>query len=123
MAWDEQRRMRGAHGQDTAKLAGMSPRSPEAAPPPSGMEPGESGWEHWGRRFGWLVAVGLSVTALLVSVIALSSAGPTGAGFRHGGRGTFAVPGNGNGNGFQTPQQNQPAFPAGPGYGQGYGSR
>ncbi len=112
--------MRDAQGEDTAKIAGVP-----SGPPSSGAESGESGWEHWGRRFGWLVAVGLSVTALLVSVIALSSAGSTNAAFRHGGRGMFAVPGNGlgNGPGSQAPQQNQPAFPGGRGYGQGFGSR
>ncbi len=121
MAWDEQRRMRDSTGQDTAKIAGVPPASPDAAPPPPGGGSGAPGWEHWGRRFGWMVAVGLSVTALLISVIALATTGPSEAGFRHDGRGMFGGQryGYGNGSGTQDPQQSQPVFPGG----QGYGSR
>jgi len=119
MAWDEQRHMRDPAGQDTAQIAGVPPASPDGAPPPTGRGSGEPGWEHWGRRFGWMLAVGLSVTALLVSVIALATAGPSDAGFRHDGRGMFGGPGSGYGNrsGTQNPQQSQPVFPGGQGYG------
>jgi hypothetical protein len=118
MAWDEQRRMRDAQGQDTAKVAAVPSDAPDAAPPPADPRSGGRGWEDWGRRFGWLVAVALSVTALLVSVIALSNAGSSDAGFHRNGHGMFGAPGPGYGYG-SGPQQGQPTFPGG----QGYGSR
>jgi hypothetical protein len=101
MAWDEQRRMRDAHTDDTAKIVA----APEPAPePPAGPAPvtsrGGSGVEAWGRRFGWMVAVGISVLALVLSGIALAnSGGPDHAGFHRGGM-RFGGPGFGGDDGY-----------------------
>ena len=120
MAWEEQRRMRDPAGSRTRRrLPVCRPHRPMARRPEPAGDRVSPVAEHWGRRFGWMLAVGLSVTALLVSVIALATAGPSDAGFRHDGRGMFGGPGSGYGNrsGTQNPQQSQPVFPGGQGYG------
>jgi len=96
MAWDEQRRMREPHTDDTAQITGVQAAPASDGPPASASPRAESGFEQWGRRFGWMVAVGLSVLAILMAGLSLADSGGGHGGFRRGGAG-FGGQGFGSG--------------------------
>jgi len=99
MAWEEQRRLRGAQHHDTVELAGL-PAGAGAAPAAVDVPAAAAGRgarvEAWGQRFGWMAAVALSAIALVLAMLAFANVGTTlPAGFGQG-RG-FATPHGGHG--------------------------
>jgi hypothetical protein len=116
MAWDEQRRLRGAQRGDTAEIEGLpvggdsESIAPDARTPAAGRG---ARIEAWGQRFGWMAAVALSVIALALAGFAFANSGTTAtAGFGqqrgftapYGGNGGPYRHGGGPGLGFGQPQ-------------------
>ena len=116
MAWDEQRRMRETRAEDTAQITAVTGPPAGDGPPAAPVPRQESAFEQWSRRFGWMVAVGLSVIALLLAGILLAnSRGGGHAGFRSGGE-RFGAPGFGAGGyGYRGYDGGAPTAPGGSG--------
>jgi hypothetical protein len=120
MAWEEQRRLRSAGSDDTAKIEGLPVQAATEAPD-AGREtaapaaPAGRGAraERWGQRFGWMAAVAIAVIALVVAVLAFANSGTVTAARVGRGNGYFAPYGRPGG-----------AFggPYGPGAGEGLGT-
>jgi hypothetical protein len=112
LAWDDYRTKRDPDRQVTSEISGVAAGA--GAPDAQSARPARD-WHGWGQRFGWMIAVGLSVLALVLSGIAVANSGDG------QGRGGF-------GRGFDrvgAPSVWQPHFPQGqdgaPGDGQGFG--
>ncbi len=122
MAWEEQRRLRGARSNDTAKIEGLPVQAAsetadlggDTAQPAPQAGPGARA-ERWGQRFGWMAAVAIAVIALVVAVLAFANSGTVAAARVGRGSGDFAPYsrpdgafggpyGAGSGSGFGTPR-------------------
>jgi hypothetical protein len=114
VAWDEYRRKRDPDRETTAEIPGVPApsRSGDADPPVrSGRD-----WQGWGQRFGWMVAVGVSMIALLLAGAALAHSG------HNERRGGFGRSAGFDGGGAPSFDQRQAPPGLGGGFGDGPGS-
>jgi hypothetical protein len=85
MAWEEQRRLRNARGDDTAKIEGLpnpaTPGVPAADTAASEHAASATGRgarvERWGQRFGWMTAAAIAAIALIFALLAFTDPGTT----------------------------------------------